>query len=347
MAANLQTSSLTKAQKAALIFLLLEERGASSLFEQMSDVEIKRIGSTLLTMQEIPVGEMSMVLSEFYMDMGVAAPDQFSGKRIFEKMVDKTLSSDRKSKILNVKDIKGGLGSKQNPLEDLFSDMTGEQVFKMIKNEHQQTIAVILTLIKPSLAKEVLAEFEAKEQTAYLYRMSMLSKVPEDMIQVMAENFHERMTAGGAADEEEVVEAKAVEVPGVDLVLRFLKSQEWAKAEEMISQIEIENADIAAVLRKKFFILEDLLRADNNGVRNLLRTVETATLSVALKSQTPEVQDIFFQNMSTRAATILKEDMEVMPAQKEEDVEVAAEKILAEAKKLILEGQMILSAVAD
>ncbi|MCP5464766.1 MAG: hypothetical protein H7A33_07070 [Deltaproteobacteria bacterium] len=346
MAEELDTGSLSKAQKAALIFLLLEEKGAASLFDHMTDDEIKSIGSTLLSMEEIPVSEMSQILSEFYSDLGVGQKDQFSGKKIFEKLVSKTLPNDRTGKILNVSDVKGGRGSADNPLEPLLKEMSGEQLFKLIKTEHPQTIAVILTLVKPGQAKAAINQFEDEQKTDILYRMSVLSKIPGDMIEIISENFKAKLAEGGT-EEEEADETAGTEVPGTDLVLRYLKTQDWAQAEGMISKIESENPEVAAKLRKKFFTLEDMLRADNNGIRNLLKSIETATLSVALKSESEEVQDKFFQNMSTRAAAILKEDMEVMPEQKEEDVEAAQSLILEEAKKLIGEGQMILEPIGE
>lgn len=341
------TSSLSKAQKAALIFLLIEEKGAASLFQHFSDSEIKRIGTALLKLDEIPVQEMSYVLGEFYTEMGVSRPDGFSGKRLFEKVVDKALPKERKRKVLFVKDIKAGKEAQQfNPFGDLFDALADDQIHRLIKDEHPQTQAVILALMKSGQSRGVLNLFESEQQVDLLYRMSILAKVPEDAVVVMADNYKAKLSSG-AAQTEEKQGKQSVDVPGVDLVLRYLKSQDWAKAEATISQIEKTNPDVAAALRKKFFTLEDMLRSDNNGVRGLLKTIETATLSVALKNQNEKVQNKFFQNMSTRAATIMKEDMEVMPEQKPEDVEAASNKILEEAKRLISEGQMILEPIAD
>ncbi len=339
-------SSLSKAQKAALIFLLLEEKGAASLFDHMTDDEIKAIGATLLGMQEIPVTDMSSLINEFYVEMGLKDPDHFSGKKIFQKLVDKTLPSDRKGKILKLEDIKGGKGSKFNPLENLFNEITPEQVFRMVKQEHSQVIAVVLTLVKPALSKKVLSQFDDAKQGELLYRISLLSSVPEDMVKLIARNYREKMETGATTAVAED-EKRTMDVPGTDMVLKYLKTQDWKKAEDIISNIEKENPTVAGILRKKFFTLEDMLRADNNGIRALLKSIESATLSIALKGQAEKVQDKFFQNMSTRAATILKEDMEVMPEQKPEDVEVASDKILTEAKRLITEGQMILEALSD
>lgn len=341
----LQKSSLSKAQKAALIFLFLEEKGAASLFQTMSDDEIKIIGSTMLKMEEIPVEEMFIVLKEFYESIGSPLPNEFSGKRMFERLVEKSIPEERRGRIFTVEDIKGGRNSIYNPLESMFVVLNSEQTYNLIKGEHGQTIAVILTLIKPALSKEVLNMFAGEQQTEILYRMSLLSSVSEDVIKILEANFKSKISSFGEVRDKKG-DASGMDVAGVDIVLKFLRTQDWAKGEEIIDNIEKTNPDIAKILRKRIFTLEDLLRTDNNGIRALLKTVETGDLSLALKTAHPGVQNLFFQNMSTRAAAILKEDMEVA-AQKPEDVEAATDKILGEAKRLIKDGEMVLQQLKD
>lgn len=341
-----ETSSLSKAQKAALIFLFLEEKGAASLFQHMSDDEIKVIGSTLLRMDEIPVDEMNIVLGEFHETLDVPGASQITGKKIFEKLVTKSLPEDRQGKIFSIADIRGGQGSRHNPLESMFVVMTPEATYDLIKNEHPQTIAVILTLIKPKLSKQVISYFDEDLKTNILYRMSTLSKIQEDVILVLEETFKSKISTFGEIVEK-TDDGEGIDVPGVDLVLKYLRSQPWEQAEKIIAEIEEDNSDVAKVLRKKIFTLEDLLRTDNNGIRNLLKNVETGALSIALKKAAPAVQNKIFQNMSSRAAAILKEDMEVMKDPKPEDIELATDKILDEAKQLIKDGEIELESLKD
>ncbi|MBF0104153.1 MAG: hypothetical protein HQM16_02390 [Deltaproteobacteria bacterium] len=342
---NANVNTISRAQKAALIFLLLEEKGVARLFDYMSDEDIKKLGNILLGMGEIPIASMNEVLTEFHNDLGIEA-GQMSGEKLYNKLVSKSLPEERKGRILKIKNIKGGKGSKQNPLESMFDELSPDQIYSLIQDEHPQTIAVILSLIKPMLSSLVIKKMEKKPQADCLYRMSVLSKVPEDLINFLADNYRNKLASGdlstGAAGKK-----KAVEVEGSDHVLRYVKGLDWTKAEEVIAQIEKKNPKVAAVLRKKFFTMEDLKRADGHGVRALLRSVEMASLSLALKGQPTEIQDLFFSNMSTRAATLMREDMEVMREQKAEDVEAAVDAILEEAKKLIMEGQMALAPLAD
>lgn len=339
-------SSLSKAQKAALIFLFLEERGAASLFEHMSDEEIQVIGSTLLKMDEIPVDDMSLVLREFYEILGKPASD-YSGKRLFKKLVEKTLPDERRGKVFAVDEIKGGKGSKNNPLEGVFSEIKSEKIFELIHEEHPQTVAVILTLINPSQSKAVLGLFSAEEQTDILYRLSVLSSVNEDVLGMLSDVYTAKtqalLSVGGAAEEEAV---GGIEVPGIDIVLKYLRGQDWKRSEEIVSEIAKSNVEVAKAIRKRLFTMDDLLRTDNNGMRALLKNIETADMSLALKQVSPNIQNLFFQNMSTRAVTLLKDDMEVQQA-KPEDVEAGTERILEAAKKLVEAGEMILETLKE
>ena len=343
---SLETSSLSKAQKAALIFLFLEEKGAASLFQHMSDDEIKIIGSTLLRMEEIPVDDMHAILNEFYETLDVPGNSEFTGKKIFESLVTKSLPKERQGRIFSISDIRGGKGSKHNPLESMFVVMTPEATYDLIKEEHPQTISVILTLIKPKLSKAVISFFDDDIKTEVLYRMSTLSKIQEDVIVILEENFKSKISAFGEVVQDEDG-GDGVDVTGVDLVLKYLRSLDWEKADNIIVKIEDDNPEVAAILRKRIFTIEDLLRTDNNGIRNLLKNVETGALSIALKKSSPAVQDKVFSNMSSRAAAILREDMEVMKDPKPEDVELATDKILEEAKQLIKDGEIELEALKE
>ena len=341
-------SSLSKAQKAALIFLFLEEKGAASLFEQMSDEEIKLIGSTLLKMDQIPIDEMAIVLREFYDIMGKPA-DDYSGQRLFKKLVEKTLPDDRRGRLFMVDDIKGGRGSQYNPLEEMFAEINPEKTFAMIKEEHPQIIAVVLTLLKPALSKAVLAQFASEEQTGILFRLSVLSSVSEDVLQMLektytakAEKLKESMAGGGAEEETK----GGVEVPGLEIVLKFLRGQDWKRAEEIVAEIAKTDPEVAKEIGRKLFTMTDLLRTDNNGMRALLKNIESSDLGLGLKNVTPNIQNIFFQNMSTRAVTLLKDDMEVLQP-KPEDVEAATERILSAAKKLVEAGEIKLETLKE
>lgn len=338
----MRKSGLSKSQKAALIFLFLEEKGAASLFQQMSDEEVKQIGATLLKMDEIPVDEMALVLNEFYESIG-APIVPVSGKHGFERLVERSLPDDRRGRIFDVEDVKGGRGSIHNPLEKMFDALYPEQVYSLIDEEHPQTVAVMLTLLRPSLSREVLRLFDEGDQGDILYRMSLLSTVSEEVISILEETigpkiaeFADGRRRGG----------KEMHVPGADIVLRYLRTVEFAKAEEIIDNIEKTNPEVARTLRRKVFTMEDLRRTDNSGIRALLKNVETSDLAMALKSAPEEVRTIILQNMSTRAAAILREDMEVS-AHRPEDVEIAIERILGEAKNLIKDGDMALQPAKD
>lgn len=338
-------SSLSKAQKAALIFLFLEEKGAASLFNHMSDEEVKMIGQTLVRMNEIPMEELTLVLNEFYESLGSPIPNAFSGRKIFERLVEKSIPQERRGRIFSVDDVRGGRGSIHNPLETMFVSATPEHVFQLVQEEHPQTVAVVLTLIPPLTSRQVLLLFDDQFQSDILYRMSMLSSIHEDVIRLLEGIYREKFAAiaasgGFGASTKEMV------VPGIEVVLKFLRALDWVKADGMIENIEKVNTEVARILRKKVFTMEDLARTDNNGVRSLLKNVETGDLAIALKGASGPVQNLFFQNMSTRAATILREDMEII-THKPEDIELAVERILNEAKNLIRDGEMTLEQVKE
>ncbi len=110
---------------------------------------------------------------------------------------------------------------------------------------------------------------------------------------------------------------------------------------------EEEQVELAEEIRRYLFTFEDLMGVEDRGMMALLKEVNTQELAMALKVASEELKAKFFQNMSTRAAEMLQEELEIMAPARLRDVEGAQQRIIQVAKRLESEGQLVLSGKSD
>ncbi|GEM_PF-2574002 len=363
--------ALTKSEKAAVLLLCMDEKSTGELFAQMEDDEIRKIGTALLRLNQIPAVQIQEVIDEFAKSVvgikvsemtAAAAPVSndiaLDGPSVAERLLGRSLSRGRSRQIMT------SLSSPSKPqaaadgtLEDILLPLSSDEIFKIAGAEHPQVLALVLSLVKRKTAKAVLAQLEDAMQVDVIGRIARLAKVPMRVTQEIGAYIRDRvneraaLAASGVVVDEVVEEAAVVveetEIDGFENTLRLLKSMPRERANQMIEAIGKFDAETCAQLNKRMFTIEDLERSDDPGIRELLRGISNDELKIALKDAPDTVKEIFFKNMSERASLILREDMGVLPPQKVEDIERAQDSIVAVAKKLIGEDKMHLAAVAE
>ncbi len=354
-----QKGALSNTEKAALLLLCMDEKSTGKLFGQLQDTEIQKIGSALMHLKDVPADKIKSTLAEFF--EGMAAPSggdspvsglstggilHLDGKKILNKLFGKSLPRQRGETILNVLKDPGGTAIPPGGpnLAELFNDLNAEFLMEILGEEHPQIIALSLTQIKRNIAKELLEKFPEEMQVELLDRMARLEQLSGEALKDVYVVLSEKITAKKKASAGEDKSAKAsISIGGVGLTVQVLKGVGREKSDKMIQELEKLDPEIANLISKQMFTVEDLARSDDAGIRELLRAVTNDDLKIGLKNAPETLLEKVLKNMSERAALILKEDMEMLPPQKVEDIEAAQDKILKAAKELIKEGKMALA----
>ncbi|MHB1380239.1 MAG: flagellar motor switch protein FliG, partial [Desulfurivibrionaceae bacterium] len=266
------------------------------------------------------------LVNEFKADTGDT--DIFlSGNEMLESALKRALSSDKASEILEEirSDWKLTLFQKARKLEP-------KVLVNFLRNEHPQTVALVLSVLEPTQAAQILMEFNEDIQVEVMMRMAELDKVsPEILVDVDRVLQEELLSVEGMESQR---------LGGVEAVAEILNNADRGLEAAILEGIEEQRENLADEIRRLMFVFEDLLSVDDRGIQAILKEVSTDDLKLALKLASDDLKAKIFGCMSSRAVEMLKEDMEIMGPTRVKDVEGAQQAIIKIAKRLEQEGKI-------
>jgi flagellar motor switch protein FliG len=218
---------------------------------------------------------------------------------------------------------------------DAIASLNADEIFALIKDEHPQTIAVILIHLKTPVASDVIAKLPDEIKTDVAMRVVTLAKVNADMVEEVNAVF------------KDILKNKKSSVAyiggGVDRLAEILNQTDEISSELILSEIEETDAEMAAQIKQSMFVFEDLVLVDDRGFQKLLRKVETVELAIALKAASEEVKEKVFKNMSERAGAMLREEMEDLGPVRMKEVADAQGAITNIIQEMEAKGEIIIS----
>ncbi|MBI4791879.1 MAG: flagellar motor switch protein FliG [Deltaproteobacteria bacterium] len=320
------SDNLTGAEKAAIFLLTLGEDFTTEVFKRLEEDEIKAVGRQMSKMDKVDTEDIAALLREFKTDAG-GKEIYLSGDDMLETALKRALTGEKASEILD--DIRSDwrltLFQKARKLEPKI-------LVNFLRNEHPQTVALVLAVLEHGQAAQILAELKEETQIEVVMRMAELDKVsPEILVDV------DRVL------QEELLSVEGLEgqrLGGVAAVAEILNNADRALETQILEGIEEQRESLAEDIRRLMFVFEDLLGVDDRGIMSILKEVSTDDLKLALKTASEELKAKVFKNMSTRAVEMLKEDMEIMGPTRVKDVEAAQQAVIKIAKRLEQEGKI-------
>jgi flagellar motor switch protein FliG len=210
-----------------------------------------------------------------------------------------------------------------------------EDIFELIKDEHPQTIAVVLIHLKTAVASEIISLMSDEIKTDVAMRIANIEKVVASMVEDVNEIFKEILKSK---------KSTATSISGgVERLAEILNQADEISSELILNEIEEANAELAAQIKQKMFVFEDLVLVDDRGFQKLLRRVETKELAVALKAASEEVKNKVYRNMSERASEMLREEMDTLGPVRMKEVSDAQQAITAIIQEMEGKGEVIIS----
>jgi len=320
--------SLTGAQKAAVLMLTLGEENAAKLFAQMHEDEIKEISAAMATLGPVAASVVERLCQDFASQIS-ASGNLVGTFESTERLLLKTLPRDRVAMIME--EIRGPAG---RTMWDKLGNVNEVLLANYLKNEYPQTVALVLSRIKPDHAARVLQllpEAFAMEVIMRMLRMESVQKEILDGVErTLRQEFMSNLARTQRRDAHEVM---------ADIFNNLDRSAEA----RFLAALEERNRDAAERIKSLMFTFDDLTRINSQGIQLLMRSVEKEKLALALKGASDTIKDLFFGNLSQRAAKMLREDIEALGPVRLKDVEEAQASIVATAKDLAATGQIVLS----
>ena len=319
------TRGLKGAQKAAILMLTLGEEHCSRLFSMMHEDEIKEISSAMSQLGAIRSEVVEKLCNEYVDSLGATGALVGSFEST-ESLLMKTLPRDRVSQIME--EIRGPAG---RTMWDKLGNVSEEVLANYLKNEYPQTVAVVMSKIKPDHAARVLSllpDSFAMEVVMRMLRMETVQKeVLEGVEKTLRSEFMSNLARSSRRDAHEMMAE----------IFNNLDRQAEAR---FINGLEERSREAAEKVKSLMFTFDDLQRLGPAAVQVVLRSVEKDKLPVALKGSSDKIKEMFFANLSERAAKMLKEDMDALGPVRVRDVDEAQGHIVTVAKDLAASGQI-------
>jgi len=320
--------SLTGLEKAALFVLSLGEEYAARVFSHMNDDEIKELSQTMSNLGNVNAVLVEKLFIEFTEQLssgGGAHGTMESTERLLMKVLDKT----RVNNIME--DIRGPAG---RTMWDKLANVNESVLAAFLKNEYPQTVAVVVSKIKPDHAARVLSQLPesfAMEVVTRMLRMESVQKeVLEDIERTLRNEFMNNLAKTNRRDPHEAM-------------AEIFNSLDRSSESKFMAALEERSRDSAEKIKALMFTFEDLGKLDKAAVQAILRVADKAKLPTALKGASDEIKTLFFSNMSERAAKLLREDIEGLGPVRLRDVEEAQGGLVSVAKDLASKGEIIIS----
>ena len=317
---------LTGPEKAAVVLLSLGE-DHTRLWQSLDEDEIKEISQAMASLGTVSASVVEELLVEFVSGMSGSGAVMGSFEQT-QRLLASFMPSDRVEGLME--EIRGPAG---RTMWDKLGNVNEAVLANYLKNEYPQTVAVVLSKIKPDHAARVLTSLPEDFALECVQRMLRMEPVQREILdkieQTLRTEFMSNLARTSKRDSHEMM---------ADIFNSFDRQTEA----RFIGALEERNREAAERIRALMFVFEDLARLDPGGIQTLLRAVEKDSLALALKGSSESLRELFFSNMSERAAKIMREDMEGMGPVRLKDVDQAQMAMVQVAKDLAAKGEIML-----
>src|SRR6201986_3738843 len=320
--------TLTGAERAAVIMLSLGEEHSAKIWGMMDEEEIKEVSQVMSNLGSVSASVIEKLLVDFVGQMS-GTGSLMGSYESTERLLVRMLPEDKVGQIME--EIRGPAG---RTMWDKLANVNESVLANYLKNEYPQTVAVVLSKIKPEHAARVLAALPEEFALEVVQRMLRMESVQKDILdkveQTLRVEFMSNLARTAKRDSHEMM---------ADIFNNFDRQTE----NRFVAALEERNRESAERIRALMFVFEDLSKLDPGGVQTLLRAVEKSQLGLALKGASDGLREMFFSNMSERAAKIMREDMESMGPVRLKDVDTAQMAMVQVAKDLAAKGEIMLA----
>lgn len=328
------TSNLNHVDQAAILLMSLGEADAAEVLRHLGPKEVQRIGTAMAQMKNVKQSQVSAVLSGFMDEVRTLTGLGSDSDSYIRNMLVTALGEDKASGLVD----RILLGGNTSGLDTL-KWMEARSVADVIRNEHPQIQAIVTSYLDPDQAAEVLGYLSEKMRIDIMMRVASLDTVQPSALQELNDILEKQFTGNASS------QTKAV--GGYKTAAEIMNHLEGSIEEDLMDSIKELDEDMGNQIQDLMFVFENLKDVDDQGIQKLLREVSSEVLIVALKGADGELQEKIFNNMSKRAAELLRDDLEVKGPVRLSEVETAQKEILTIARRMADAGEIVLSSSGE
>ncbi len=330
MAGEQKKEKLNGAERAAILLMTLGENDAAEVLKHMSPKEVQKLGEAMASMANIPKESVTAVLGDFCDTVDEQTELGIGNEEYLKNVLNSALGEDKASSVID----RILLGRHSKGLDSL-KWMEPRAVADMIRLEHPQIIAIVLSYLEQDQAADVLVALPENMRVDIVLRISSLDGIQPSAIHEL-DDMLEKQFSGNS----ESIRTSAV--GGIKTAANIMNFLDSSIESEIIEKVKEVDEDIGTGIQDLMFVFENLIEVDDRGIQALLREVSAETLILALKGADDAVKEKILKNMSRRAGEMLKDDLEARGPVKLSEVEGGQKEILTVARRMAESGEISL-----
>lgn len=320
-------SELNQTERAAILLLALGMDRAAVVLKHMTPREVQVLGSTMAGVNDVSINMMDEAIEEFIVAVKTQTALGMDTDEYIRNVLISALGADKANSILD-RILQGG---STKGIEQL-KWMDTRSIADLIRLEHPQIIATILSMMESEQAAEVMMALPENMHADLMMRIATMKGVQPAALRELDQIMEKQLTGGD--------NVKSTSIGGIDTAANILNLMDGNTSDAIMNQIADHRAELAQEIQEKMFIFEDLTSLDERSMQTLLREVQTSQLLLALRGVSEALKEKVFTNMSRRAAEMLRDDLDASPPAKLSEVEMAQKEILTIVKRLADAGEI-------
>jgi len=315
-------------KRAAAVLLGIGAEVATSVFKQFGEGELRLVAMGAKGLRRSPPSSVPEALTAFIHAMEAVGGDALAGDEVLRHSAARALGDAAARRAFD------GVLPAPPPDEVLgpVSQADPDSLAMVLQHEQPQTVALVISSLDVPRAAAVVERLPERQRADILRRMAVIDSVSPEVLREIGQALSAELKA--------LVAGGMRKVDGKSVALDILRRCSAAQQSEVIAEIEKDSQQLAAEMRGKLFTFEDLKTLADRDLQTLLREIDTAKLGVALKGATPDIKAKFMQNLSSRAAEMLEDDLAAMGPVKLSTVETAQGEIARLALDAAQQGRI-------
>jgi len=320
---------LTGVRKAAVLLVYLGEKVSAEIFKNLHDEEVKVLGQEITNLGWVDDSVTNSIIRESFEEMRTGKMKLRGELDYVRKVIESAFDPQVSQELLRY--LTGRSMTTTESLNTLRYADPGD-VFELIRHEHPQTVAVVVSSMEPEAAAEVLALEPDEIRADILKRLASLEQVSKPVRSKIYETLAAKLRQSGNFEQGAM--------GGLRKVAEIFNRMDRKVSRDTLERIETDDPNLALSIRNLMFVFDDVLLLSDNDMRKIIQRVDKKSLVTALKGTAEELKEHFYRNMSQRAVEMLREDMEALGPIRLKDVEGARQQIVAVVREMDVSGEI-------
>ncbi|OCG31031.1 flagellar motor switch protein FliG [Gilliamella sp. Choc4-2] len=328
--------NLSELQKAATVLMVLGEELAAQVMQYLNTKEVQQISSAMMSLPQLSQEQLKSILNECQKTLEECAVLNTDTNGYLRSVLERSLGAEKADRLIDEL-LETDREEATDGLE-MLNFVDAARAVDLIKKEHPQIIATILVHLNRDLAAEILNLFDDELRNDVMLRIATFGGVEPSALKVLSTSLSTLLHGQNI---------KLSNMGGIRTAAEIINLMKSQQEELVINALRDYNSELAQKIIDEMFLFENLVEVDDRSIQRLLKDIDNETLIIALKGASTALRDKLLSNMSQRAASILREDLENRPPVRLSQVETEQKKILVIARRLAESGEVILSSGDD